>query len=343
MEEIILDLRSISLKSKKDIKKLTDFLNDRDLELDDDIDYAIVLEEDNAIIASGAMSGPVLKCIAVSVDHEGEGLIGKIVTYLLLRAHHEDVNHLFIFTNPQNVLIFSELGFHEIIRIDETAVLMENKNHGFSDYLEGLAQKKVSGNKIASIVLNCNPFTLGHLYLIEKAASENDHVHLFILDENRSLFPTNIRIDLVKKGIGHLENVSVHHSGDYIISSATFPSYFLKDSQKIIDTHGRLDLKIFCQFIAPALSIKRRYAGDEPLCQVTNHYNELMKEILPEHGMELTIVKRKEKEKQVISASLVRELLKEKDFKNIKKIVPSTTLKFLQSKEAEPIIAKIKG
>jgi len=343
MEEVILDLRSISLKSKKDLNKLRHFLHERDLDLDTDIDYAIVLEEDDKIIASGAMSGPVLKCIAVSKSFEGEGLIGKIVTYLLLNAHHHGVNHLFLYTNPKNIQIFTELGFHEIIRVDETAVLMENRNHGLPDYLKKLSESKVPGNEIASIVMNCNPFTNGHRYLIEQAASENDHVHVFILDENLSQFPTDVRIRLVEEGTADLKNVTIHHSGNYIISAATFPSYFLKESKKIIDAHGRLDLQLFCRFIAPALGITSRYAGEEPYCVVTSRYNELMEEILPSSGIKLYIIKRKENGKDVISASMVRELLKIDDFKKIKKIVPPATFKYLESKEAEPIIRKIKG
>ncbi len=301
-----------------------------------------MLEEDNEIFASGAMSGPVLKCVAVDKSHESEGFIGKIVTYLLLKAHHEGINHLFLYTSPKNVLIFSKLGFVEIARVNDTAVLMENNKHGLTDYLSELTKKKIPGENIASIVMNCNPFTLGHLYLIEKAASENNHVHVFILDENKSLFPTDVRIKLVIEGTEHLKNVSIHHSGNYIISAATFPSYFLKDSHRIVDAHGRLDLEIFCKHIAPALAITSRYAGDEPLCIVTNHYNELMAEILPTAGIKLNIIKRKDNEKKVISASFVRELLKNDDFNNIKKIVPPSTLKFLTSPEAEPIIRGIK-
>lgn len=342
MEGIILDIRSISLKKKKEIALLRDFLNERDLNLDDDLDYAVVLEENNIIIASGAMSGAVLKCIAVSKKYEGEGIIGKIVTYLLLKAHHEGINHLFLFTKPHNKNVFSELGFHEISRVPNTAILMENNKNGIQDFLNGLSAAKVEGKQISSIVMNCNPFTKGHLFLIEKAASESDHVHVFIVDENKSYFPADVRIRLVKEGTGHLSNVTVHHSGQYIISSATFPSYFLKDSKKIIDTHGRMDLDIFSRYICPALSINKRYAGEEPLCPVTNHYNQLMKEVLPSAGIQLEIVKRKENEKTVISASYVRELLINDDFKNIEKIVPPATLVYLKSEEAEVIINRMK-
>jgi len=342
-EEIILDIRSISLKSKKDVAIFTQFLNSRNLEMDNDLDYAIVLEDDGKVIASGAMSGPVMKCIAVDRNYEGEGYIGKIVTYLLLKAYHENTDHLFLFTKPENKSVFENLGFHEIVSVQDKAILMENQKDGLLSYLKNLSGKKAAGNRIASIVMNCNPFTYGHLYLIEKAASENDHVHVFIVDENRSLFPTEVRMDLVQQGTTHLKNVTVHHSGPYIISAATFPSYFLKDSKKIIDTHGRMDLKIFRDKIAPSLGINRRYAGEEPICPVTGHYNELMTELLPPAGIELCIVKRKEQGDSVISASRVRRMILEDDLEAMEKLVPPVTVKYLKSPEAEPVIKRIKG
>lgn len=341
-EERILDLRSISLKSRKDLKKLTDFLNSRGLEIDDDLNYAVVLEEGNEIIASGAMSGPVLKCIAVKESREGEGLIGKIVTYLLLKAHHEEINHLFLFTRPDKTAVFTDLGFYEIARVEETAVLMENRKNGLSDFLQQLKKSKVDGNGIASIVMNCNPFTLGHLYLIEKTASENDHVHVFLVDENRSLFPTEVRIALVEEGTSHLDNITIHHTGMYMISTATFPSYFLKDSHKVVDAHGRMDLAIFTRHIAPALGITKRYAGEEPLCPVTSHYNELMSQLLPPAGIEVNVLKRKEEGGKVISASRVRQMIADDEYESLAALVPSVTLEYLKSKEAESVINRIK-
>lgn len=322
--------------------KLTGFLKGRELDFEEDLDYAIVLEEGEDIIAAGAMSGPVLKCIAVEKSREGEGLIGKIVTYLLLKAHHEGVNHLFLFTKPENGAVFTDLGFHEIARVDDSAILMENRKTGLEDYKAKLAEFRVEGKNIASIVMNCNPFTNGHLYLIEKTASENDHVHIFLVDENRSLFPTEARIDLVRRGTAHLKNVTIHHSGLYIISAATFPSYFLKDSKKIVETHGQMDLQLFTRHIAPALGITRRYVGEEPLCPVTSHYNDLMKELLPPAGIELIVISRKESEGEVISASKVRALIKADDYEAIGRIVPRATMEYLRSPEAEKVIGKIK-
>ena len=42
-------------------------------------------------------------------------------------------------------------------------------------------------------MMNANPFTLGHLHLVERAASENDTLHLFILSEEAGPIPFLIR------------------------------------------------------------------------------------------------------------------------------------------------------
>lgn len=86
--------------------------------------------------------------------------------------------------------------------------------------------------------MNANPFTLGHLYLTERASAENDTVHLFMVSEDASLIPFKVRRRLVTEGTSHLDNIIYHDSGPYIISSATFPSYFQKDMDSVIESHA---------------------------------------------------------------------------------------------------------
>lgn len=93
--------------------------------------------------------------------------------------------------------------------------------------------------------------------------------------------------------MAHLPNVVLHDSGPYIISNATFPSYFLKDEAAVIDGHARLDLAVFTK-IAAALNITARYVGEEPTSQVTGLYNQIMCEQLPKAGIECVVVPRKE-------------------------------------------------
>ena len=164
---------------------------------------------------------------------------------------------------------------------------MENRRNGFEEYLASLAGTKTGGLS-AALVMNANPFTLGHQYLVEKAASECDTLHLFIVSEDASLVPFPVRKRLVLAGTSHLPNVICHDSGPYIISGATFPSYFLKDEDMVIKSHAGLDITLFIQ-IAKALSVTSRFAGDEPYSHVTRIYNQIMAERLPAAGIDFTI------------------------------------------------------
>ena len=193
-----------------------------------------------------------------------------------------------------------------------------------------------------AIVMNANPFTLGHQYLAEKAASECDLLHIFVVSEDASLVPFRVRKDLVKKGTAHLNNVVLHDSGPYIISNATFPSYFLKDEAAVIDGHARLDLAIFAK-ISETLGINVRYVGEEPNSQVTGIYNDIMAKSLPDHGIECMIIPRKEADGKVISASTVRQALQNDDYELLKTLVPGTTYEYFLSLQAQPLIKKIKA
>ena len=187
-------------------------------------------------------------------------------------------------------------------------------------------------SKNGGIVMNCNPFTLGHRYLIEYAASKVDYLYIFVVEENKSFFPFEDRFKLVQQGTADLPNVIVLPSGNFIISAVTFPGYFYKDNLKETKIDCSNDLNVYAQYIAPALNIKVRFAGEEPLDPVTKQYNEGMAEILPQHGMEFCEIPRKQDDDGigVISASRVRKLLKEKDYNSLRKLVPQTTFDYLK-------------
>ena len=188
--------------------------------------------------------------------------------------------------------------------------------------------------------MNCNPFTLGHQYLIEQAASENDLVYILVVSEDKSVFPTRTRKELIKKGTAHLNNVIVLIGGDYIISSATFPSYFTQD-QELAEVQAKLDIKIFSVYIAHTLNVKRRYVGEEPYCPVTRKYNEIMKKGLIKNGVEFMKLKRLKINGKAVSASTVRALLKRSDFTGVEKLVPYTTFSYLVSENAKHIITNL--
>lgn len=226
-----------------------------------------MFDEDYHVIGTGSCFGNTLRCFAVSSDHQGEGLLNQIITHLIEVQCARGNLHLFLYTKVKSSKFFGDLGFYEIARVEDTLVFMENRRDGFGAYLRGLEKTKTEGRS-AALVMNANPFTLGHQYLVETAAAACDTLHLFVVSEDASLVPFAVRKRLVAEGVRHLSNVVLHDSGPYIISNATFPSYFLKDETAVIEGHARLDLAVFTK-IAAVLNVTARYVGEEPASQVT--------------------------------------------------------------------------
>ena len=216
------------------------------------------------------------------------------------------------------------------------SVYKENKE--LKSYIESLKQYRFYNQeekKIGAIVMNCNPFTNGHKYLIETAVKMVDKLYIFVVEENKSFFSFEDRIELVKKGTEHLKNVYVLPSGKFIISLETFPGYFNKSNLQNATIDASKDVDTFGQYIAPALSIKYRFAGEEPLDLVTQQYNKTMEERLPMYGVNFIVIPRKRVGGEVVSASRVRAYLKEKNWDEIQKIVPNTTYQYLVTKYGE--------
>lgn len=324
------------------LQELKDFLLKEQLSYDDGIEFTINLcDNKREVAATGSIDGNVLKCIAVSDVYQGEGLAAKIVTALVSHGIECGHNHMFLFTKPDNINIFSDLGFYLIAKTNNAA-LMENYKNGISEFVKTLKSYDNIVN-VGAIVLNCNPFTNGHLYLIETAAKQCSLLHLFVVSEDKSIFPAKVRFELVKSGVKHLKNVVVHPTSDYLISTATFPTYFIKDKYAAGDINCQLDLTIFCDYFAKILNITKRFVGTEPYDKVTASYNMQMKKVLSERGIAVIEIPRYEENGAAISASEVRRLIAEGNHENLNKLVPNTTYDFLLSVEGQKIAGLIKG
>lgn len=309
--------------------RVRDFLSAQGLRYEPGDFTAVVRDTDGAVAATGSLAGRVLKCIAVDERLRGEGLTAPVMTALRSRAFAQGLRRLFLFTKPQNQGMFRDFGFYPISHTSDM-LLMENTRNGISDFVASL-DRGPQGGVHGAVVANCNPFTLGHRYLIERAAASCDVLHLFILSEDKSAVPADVRFALVRQGVSDLKNVLVHPTSDYLISSVTFPTYFLKDEQKAGEAAGRLDLTIFCDYFVPALSITCRFVGQEPFCPVTAAYNRLMHEMLPPRGVQVTEIPRLEKEGCAVSASRVRALWKEQKWDELRPLVPDATFRYLST------------
>lgn len=258
---------------------------------------------------------------------------------------------IFVYTTAASAEAFSWFGFEILASVDSQLVFMERpgESGGLQNYLKFLTARTKDWLKnqpdfavdkplpstgreppVSSIVMHANPFTLGHLYLAERAAEESSLVHLFILSEESPDFPSADRLRIVEETTGRISNLIVHPSGPYLVSAATFPSYFIPTEDKITALQAQLDAKIFLSHIAPALSIQRRYVGTEPLSNATNLYNEAMKAVFA-NELELVIVPRfQSNDGQPVSASRVRGLYREENWQELAELVPPAILAYLK-------------
>lgn len=339
MNDIAIEKINLNSSERRQVEQ---FLRKFDLLLDTDVEYTAVAKIDDRIVGTCSFAGKILKCFAVEEELQGEGIASKLITYITDKLFEKGVYETFIFTKARNKIMFRGLGYNEVYSTGEV-VLLEGGMANVNRYIKNMYRESGLGNcRKAGLVMNCNPFTLGHRYLIERASEENKEVVVFIVEAERSLFPFRTRLDLVKKGTQDLKNVHIIPGGDYIISSSTFPSYFLRQEDERLLEYTRLDAGIFGKYISPVFNICRRYIGTEPYCNVTDKYNNTLIEVLPNYGVEVSLVERNAVEGSAISASSVRELIKSGDWRKIKKLVPESTYDFLISDEAEKIINRIK-
>ena len=285
----------------------------------------LLYDEDDTLAATGTRQGNLLKYIAVDPAYQGQDLTARVLTALRQDAMEAGLRHLFLYTKPQNESMFASLFFYPIAKTDQV-LLMENRRGGIQSFLAQQPVVQTSGT-VGAAVMNCNPFTLGHQYLVETAASRCDQLYIFVLSEDKSRFSAADRLEMVRRGTAHLPNVTVLPTGPYLISSATFPTYFLKDREQAGSVQCSLDIEIFAQYYAPHFGITHRFVGTEPLSPMTGQYNEALKAHLPERGIVLTEIPRLETGDAPISATAVRQALD--DGGDFRHLVPNTTYEYL--------------
>ena len=324
-------------KSLTEREQIIRLLTLSDLNLDPQVHIFIVAYMDGKMVACAGIDDNIIKCVAIDPDYRGNQLNLTLLDNVIKYANEQGHFHLFLYTKPENIDFFKGCGFYPIVEVNNLVVLMENTPVGIKQYCKYLNEHRKEGNKIGSVVMNANPFTKGHQHLLQYAASQCDWLHVFVVNENVSLFPFDVRLQLVKEGSKHLKNVTVHASSAYIISRATFPTYFLKDNDKIDYAYMGIDLLIFRNYIAPALNITYRFVGTEPYSQITNAYNTSMrywlqdKDVSPFPVVTLVEIQRILEGEDIISASLVRKLLADEQYEEVKRLVPETTWNYLEA------------
>ena len=318
----------------------------------DDVDYyaALVDESSDEIVAGGGLKGGVIKCVAVADGHKGEAVANQIVSHLIAKANAAGHQCVKLFTKPQNRPLFESLSFRFLAEAPE-AILMETGVGGIAKYSEELRAKSEECNcyllagrnsvevdstklsvdtvkwSVGVIVMNCNPFTLGHRYLIERSSELVERLYVVVVREDCSMFSYSERKAMVSQGVKDLGNVVVVDGSDYAVSATTFPTYFLKRISDATDTQILLDLDIYLRHIAPALGANVRFVGSEPTDPLTRRYNELMRQQLgDDHVCEIP---RMEKCGSVVSASRVRRAIETNSLWQAIKLVTSSTIPYI--------------
>lgn len=321
-------------------RKVEQFLEANQLRLDDLDYYAVVTRPDHdEILAGGGLQGDIVKCIAVGEALRDEHISNRLISHLMSEAAQRGHQSVKVFTKPQNRQIFESLGFR-VVGEAPLAILMENGQgiERYKGYLQKISQHPTSNTQhpisAGIIVMNANPFTRGHLYMIEQAARQVERLFVIPVKEDKSQFSYAERKAMIEAAVRNLQHptpntqhpsIFVCDGSDYAISAATFPTYFLKKLDDAADTQMLLDLDIFARHIAPALGAIVRFVGSEPDDALTRRYNELMQEKLPK----VQVIERLREGEKAISASTVRKALSEGRFSEAASLVPPTTIPYL--------------
>ena len=357
-----MEIQTLNPTTPRQRQRIEAFLKRNGLRFDDMHYYAAVTDDDGEMIAGGGLKGNVIKCVAVDDAHKGEAIANTLISHLIAHANEEGHSNVMLFTKPKNRQLFESLSFRLLAEAPE-AVLMETGIGGLGDTVEALKKIKEEGEVCKEnnqeckkeektnlnittphplnpspsqplttttplrgvVVMNCNPFTLGHRYLIEQAAKQVERLFVMVVREDCSLFAYAERKAMVEQGVAHLKNVTVIDGSEYAISQATFPTYFLKRLDDAADTQMLLDLDLFRRHIAPALGATVRFVGTEPTDRLTRRYNQLMHEVLAD----VREIVRLEKEGNAVSASRVRKAMEQGDMSTIRQLVPPTTLPYI--------------
>lgn len=357
-----MEIQTLNPTTPRQRQRIEAFLKRNGLRFDDMHYYAAITDDDGEMIAGGGLKGNVIKCVAVDDAHKGEAIANTLISHLIAHANEEGHSNVMLFTKPKNRQLFESLSFRLLAEAPE-AVLMETGIGGINNMVEQLKKIKEEGEVCKEnnqeckkeektnlnittpqllnpstpqpltttthlrgvVVMNCNPFTLGHRYLIEQAAKQVERLFVMVVREDCSLFAYAERKAMVEQGVAHLKNVTVIDGSEYAISQATFPTYFLKRLDDAADTQMLLDLDLFRRHIAPALGATVRFVGTEPTDRLTRRYNQLMHEVLAD----VRETARLEKKGNAVSASRVRKAMEQGDMSTIRQLVPPTTLPYI--------------
>ena len=320
-----LDIQEVPLHSSLFRARVERFLERNGLRMEALDHYYTVQGADGEILAGAGTAGDIIKCVAVDSSERSSGLTVPLISRVMSEAASRGLTALKVFTKPEYEPVFESLGFHTIA-MAPLAVLMEN-GRGLEDYCGYLRSLRTPG-PCGVAIINANPFTLGHKYLLDTAAARVDTLFVIPVGEEGQQFSYKERCRMISDAAP--KGVRVLDASAYQISAATFPSYFIKDLSDVSETQMRLDLDLFGRHVAPALGVLVRFIGSEPEDALTAGYNALMRIVLPHYGVSVVEIPRLEEEPGApVSASSVRKALNAGRFHAAAALTPPSSHPFM--------------
>ncbi|WP_342269301.1 hypothetical protein [Spiroplasma endosymbiont of Aspidapion aeneum] len=327
------EIEELDLTNSQKYNELSEFLLRFDLKIDN-IDYTIVFRDDNNIIATVSKYGNLIKCSAICEKYTGRNLLNTLITKMFYKINEEGYDCSFLITKISNKSKFEQIGLYKVYQNDNIIFFTNNyeKLKKYERYLFDIS-KKNDREKAAAVVVNANPLSKGHDYLINTAATQNELVYIIPVYEDVSFFTYKERVEMIRNSIKKYDNVYLLEGSEFLISKSTFPSYFLNQEKEIVEEQSKLDAGLFWQIYCKNLNIVNRYVGEEPFSRTTNIYNYVLEEFLKSKKIKLNIIKRLEVDGKPISASQIREAILNQDIELLKKYCLDTNIDFISSKE----------
>ena len=320
-----------NLTTKMELNQRRNLLEENGLK-ETKANFVIGLYEMDKLLATGAIKDNVIQTVAVEKDRQGEGLMNTLISELYTYGRKKGYTDIFIFSKTENEKIFKSCGFTTVSKTDKW-IFLESDKTGLDKWIN--KYKYLAKKENSCIVMNANPFTLGHHYLVEKALEKldrNGKLLIFVVEQDSSYFDFKTRFKLVNLGLSDIKQnrqIEIIPSGPYILSMATFPTYFTKDKEEAKYACSQLDINLFAQKIAPELNIKQRFVGTEENDLTTACYN---KNLFASINY-LVQIPRLELTGTPISASWVRKYYNANNFQEMRNLLPSQNFDYLVAKK----------
>ena len=326
-----MQIKEVLLQEEKE--QVISFLSKLDLKYSDDITKTFVATNDsNEIIGTISCANYIIKDLGVDEAYQGENVSSSLISQMLTYFRENNIFSYQVFTKPKYINVFESFGFRKIVESDKV-LMLEGGIDSIKDEINKI--KKVlelnfaplEKADLACVVLNANPITNGHVYLIEEALKKNKNLVVLVVEEDKSVFSFKERLSLCYLATKRFNNVYVMPSSKYVVSYLTFPDYFLKGATEKAIQNAKIDALIFREYFMKELHINKRYVGSEK-DEYMKIYNDSLKEVLAD---KLEIIERIKEDGDIVSAKRVRRLFEEQRFEEALKYCPNECYLVLKS------------